>query len=146
MKSKNRNRCILKHIIVLLAAASMGIAACQSDPVVYESNTGLTGKETLLILPFKDLTRIYSEDGVIKCPVCNSFFTAGEVSSESLETLSRVLVTYFKENTGFKIKESGTIPELMLEPIHENRRPQSEKQLIIEAGRQHRCPRCVLLR
>lgn len=50
------------------------------------------GINSILVLPFDDLAKIYSETGLIKCPLCDYFFEAGPVPPNAVDWLSEQLV------------------------------------------------------
>ncbi|MGB5619180.1 MAG: hypothetical protein WBM78_20245 [Desulfobacterales bacterium] len=50
------------------------------------------GIRSILVLPFDDLAKIYSETGLIKCPLCDYFFEAGPVPPNAVDWLSERLV------------------------------------------------------
>lgn len=50
------------------------------------------GIKSILVLPFDDLAKIYSETGLIKCPLCDYFFEAGPVPPNAVDWLSEQLV------------------------------------------------------
>ena len=50
------------------------------------------GIKSILVLPFDDLAKIYSETGLIKCPLCDYFFEAGPVPPNAVDWLSERLV------------------------------------------------------
>ncbi len=127
----------LKHMYwftAILAAALILLVSCKSGKVVTNSDPVFTGNEKLLILPFRDITQIYGEKGMIKCPICSSFFMAGEVSDESREILLSSLASFFKNNTDFDIIVRDIYPELMHKPGDENSHFLSDKRLIVRAG------------
>jgi len=121
-------------VTAILAAALIILVSCKSGKVVPDSDALFTGNEKLLILPFRDLTKVYGENGPIKCPICSSILMAGEVSDESRVILSNSLASFFKNNTDFDIILSDIYPELMRKPGDENSKFLSEKRLIVRAG------------
>jgi hypothetical protein len=51
-----------------------------------------TGIKSILVLPFDNLSKIYGEAGLIKCPLCDYYFEAGPVPSNAVDWLSERLV------------------------------------------------------
>jgi hypothetical protein len=50
------------------------------------------GIKSILVLPFDNLSKIYGEAGLIKCPLCDYYFEAGPVPPNAVDWLSERLV------------------------------------------------------
>jgi hypothetical protein len=77
---------VLLGLLVLIATG------CSTTGVKTVTVGPAGGIKSILVLPFDDLAKIYSETGLIKCPLCDYFFEAGPVPPNSVDWLSERLV------------------------------------------------------
>ncbi len=112
------------------------LTACNSSPIVFEANFVISGSEKILVLPFKDLTKEYGEEEVLKCPASGSVFVAGKVMEGAENILTENLVFYLKNNTRFEVVTSNQVMEVRSAPVFEKRPFFSELDFLVKEGRQ----------
>lgn len=89
MKSPHNGRRIGSVLLGFLVFIASGCGTTGVKTVRVGSADGIT---SILVLPFDDLTKIYGEDGLIKCPLCDYYFEAGPVPPHAVDWLSERLV------------------------------------------------------
>lgn len=134
------NRLVLSTtgIFIIFILFSIFLTACKSKVIVSESSSELSGTEKILILTFKDMTKIYDEDANVRCPVCGKFFITGQVSEKAVKTLTDSLVSYLKKHTNYKIVVSGMVAGDLPENSLKKGQKFSERRLIVKAGNTRR--------
>jgi hypothetical protein len=78
--------------LVLLGCFVFIASGCSTTGVKTVRVGSVAGIKSILVLPFDNLSKIYGELGLIKCPLCDYYFEAGPVSSKAVDWLSERLV------------------------------------------------------
>ena len=89
MKLPHKGRRVGFVLLGLLVLIATGCSTTGVKTVTVGSTAGI---KSILVLPFDDLTKIYGEAGLIKCPLCDYFFEAGPVPPNAVDWLSERLV------------------------------------------------------
>lgn len=119
-----------------LMTAVLILGACQSAPNIFVTEDGLSGKEQVLVLPFKDLTRTYGTEGIIRCPLTGSFFVAGDVPKEAPDILTGFMKDHLSDHTDFRLSFGLAYPENIHATASRDFKLYSERELIIKAGKE----------
>ena len=69
----------------------------------------LSTDNRMLILPFKNMTELHGTGGMIKCPVCDNFFTAGPVTASATDFLTTQLMKNLETNTNYQLEIQNRI-------------------------------------
>jgi hypothetical protein len=110
------------------------LAACHSNLIVTKTLVALSGTETMLVLPFRNLTEEYNKEGVVRCPLIGTVFMAGEVMEGSEQLLTDRMVHILSTRSDFNLVFSHQ-PEAMsvfgayAETIF------AERDFLVKAGR-----------
>jgi hypothetical protein len=78
--------------LVLLGLLLLIASGCSTTGVKTVRVGSVAGINSILVLPFDDLAKIYGEAGLIKCPLCDYYFEAGPVPPNAVDWLSERLV------------------------------------------------------
>jgi len=78
--------------LILLGLLVFITTGCSTSGVKTVRFGPATGINSILVLPFDDLAKIYGEAGLIKCPLCDYYFEAGPVPPNAADWLSERLV------------------------------------------------------
>ncbi len=110
-------------------------AGCRTDPAVTDPAPVLHGAKTLLVVPFKDLSKVYGENRNVRCPLSGNVFMAGPVPDRAPETLTRHLRSLLASETDFRLLTAP--PEAGLEEAAMKQRggTLAEGRLLTRAGR-----------
>ncbi len=114
------------YIAIILAVVFF--SGCTPKEISPESDYHLSGTEKILVLPFKDITRIYGTGESVRCPVCGKVFITGGVSKDAIEKITNTLVSNLKSQKEYDILTSSIVEE---------EQTFSERKLIIDKGRKH---------
>ena len=78
------NGLLLCGLLLMWALA----AGCSSTPVTGRTVTSAAGIETVVLVPFTDLTEVYGESGLIACPLNPKYFEAGPTEENAGQVLT----------------------------------------------------------
>jgi len=85
--------------LVLLGFLVFIVSGCSTTGVKTVRVGSAAGIKSILVLPFDDLSKIYGEAGLIKCPLCDYYFEAGPVPPNAVDWLSERLVGLLGQQT-----------------------------------------------
>ncbi len=110
------------------------LASCGSRTAVSKQSFRNDTIEKVLVLPFKDMTGIYGNEGSIRCPVCGRMFVAGEVIENAEQMLTDHMINFLSQNTSFKIIPPEQALGAVSVHLQKNRKI-LERELFAEIGR-----------
>jgi hypothetical protein len=84
---------ILFGLLVFIATG------CSTSGVKTVRVAPASGINSILVLPFDDLAKIYGEAGLIKCPLCDYYFEAGPVPPNAVDRLSERMVGLLRQQS-----------------------------------------------
>jgi hypothetical protein len=111
------------------------LSACRNQVKTPETPPEPLHFETLLILPFKDMARVYGENVSVKCPLCDKIFMTGKVSEGADNLLTENLLLLMKKRSGFKLIPPGHASGVLSALLSENEKVLSERDILVETGR-----------
>jgi TolB-like protein len=111
------------------------LSACASGEKLPDTKPGISGTETLLVLPFRNLNEQNGETGLIRCPGCGTAFATGQVSQSASQLLTEHLLSFLNDNRHFKVIASRPAITVQSESFAVNHRRVAEQQALISAGR-----------
>jgi hypothetical protein len=85
--------------LILLGLLVFITTGCSTSGVKTVRFGPAAGINSILVLPFDDLAKIYGEAGLIKCPLCDYYFEAGPVPPNAVDGLSERLVGLLGQHT-----------------------------------------------
>ena len=94
----------------------------------------LSTDKRMLVLPFKDMTEIHGTDGMIKCPVCDNFFTAGPVSVNATDFLTSQLIKNLESRTEYQLEVQNRLFSGFITDGKGGKRLLSEFENLIKEG------------
>ena len=97
---------------VFLLASVLIFSACRADHIVKEPPSVITGVETILILPFKDMSVVFGENANARCTVCGKVFTTGDVIESATDVLTEHMFTLLKDR-----KDINLIPSTQAQGV-----------------------------
>lgn len=120
---------------MLFVACVVSLTSCKTDIVVKEPPQTISGTEKILVLPFKNMSKVYGENVNVRCPVCGKVIMIGKIENGVEHDLTTKVFNLLKDREGIQIippsQAEGVLPGLMLH----NKMSWSEKEIIMEAGR-----------
>ena len=127
--------------LMFCAWVALTISGCgaPSKPRVPPRPSLSTGSR-ILILPFEDMTGIYGPEGLIKCPVCDSYFDAGPVSPSAPDFLTSRLISMLEKRTDYRIEFSNRMLGRFVEDAQGGQRMTSELENLVQEGRAVKAP------
>ena len=111
------------------------LCSCKSNVIVPQPFPDPLIKGKLLILPFKNLSRIYGENISIRCPLCGNVFMTGEVTEDSEEILTQSLISLMEGRKGIKLIPSGQVHGVLSEMLSKDKYSMPERDQVLETGR-----------
>ncbi len=115
-------------VVILLSACRTQVKAPEIPPEPLDI-------DTLLILPFKDIARVYGENVSVKCPLCDKVFMTGKVSEGADNLLTENLLLLMKKRLGFKLIPPEYARGVLSALLSENEKVLSELDILVETGR-----------
>jgi len=109
--------------------------SCKPHLLEPETVPELSGLETLLIFPFKDMAAVYGQNVDVRCPLCGNMFMTGEVSVDAEDVMTDYLTSLMQERTDFKILTPEQAKGIISGLPPENKKGPSEVEIIVAAGR-----------
>ena len=132
LKKRGLSACLFYitfFIIILL------LSACKSKVPVRETTNLPSTSGKLLILPFKNLSRIYGENISLRCPLCGNVFMTGEVTDDAEDILTQSLISLMESRKGVELIPSGQAQGVWSEMLSRDEGRLSERDQIVEIGR-----------
>jgi hypothetical protein len=121
--------------LLLLLWTFLSMSACYSKSDVPETKIELSGFEKILVLPFKNLTMQYGENGIIRCPACGTAFAAGKVTEASGHLMTEHHLSFLRNNTHFKIVSSHRPITAQSESFTSSAPIFAEQEILVSAAR-----------
>ena len=122
-------------IKIFLLTIMLCLPGCTKNILVKENVFSTSGKEKILIFPFKNMAAVYGENVNIPCPICGKVFMTGEVAEDADNLLTDQLFILLKDRKDIQLipasQSQGVVSELLLE----DQKKLSERDLLIETGR-----------
>ena len=110
-------------------------SACKTGVLVTEMPSASFSVEKLLVLPFKDLARVYGENVNVRCPLCGRVFMTGKTAQGADDMLTENLIILLKNRGDFKLVPTIHAQRFMSDLLSGNETKLSEHDLLVETGR-----------
>lgn len=98
-------------VALLLCFLPASLIGCKSSHLTSDPPPPVSGKEKLLILPFKDMAAIYGENANIRCPLTGRLFMGGPVPQDMPEIMTTRLYELLKAETHYALITAHRLPE-----------------------------------
>jgi len=113
------------QVVAILCLSLFGGASCyNSTDIVQDTERKPSGIRRLLVLPFQDVSSIYGENVSIRCQLCGTVFTTGQVEPTATQFLTKRLNDMLDRANTFEL-----IPATQAQGVISNLLRQSEKEL-----------------
>ena len=122
-------------IKIFLLTGILFLPGCTKNIVVKENVLSTSGKEKILIFPFKNMAEVYGENTNVRCPICGKVFMTGEIAENAEHLLTEQMFFLLKNRKDIQLipasQSQGVVSDLLLE----DKKNLSERDLLVETGR-----------
>ncbi len=91
---------------------------------------------SVLVMPFKNMYKIYGEDITFRCPLCGAVHMTGKVEDEGDEFLTNQLFSLLQKRPGLQLIGPGQGEGARSKVLTESPKELSEVELILETARE----------
>ncbi|MGD2271568.1 MAG: hypothetical protein PVI06_14290 [Desulfobacterales bacterium] len=134
-KTGFRYHTICMFQVVLIIWNLLGVSACLSKSKPPDLTPELSGKETILVLPFRNLTKETDAGGIVRCPGCGTAFLSGEVLKTAGRLLTTHLLSFLRNNTSLILVTAHQPTITPSEPLSQSPNAVTEREALMTAGR-----------
>jgi hypothetical protein len=121
-----------RALIVLLLLL---FSACKATGVFTETPDTDSNIERLLILPFKDMPKVYGANANVKCPVCGNFIMTGEIAEDAVDVLTDHLFSLLQNNSDYKLIPPGQARGVQSNLLSGAESSLAERDFLVATGR-----------
>lgn len=111
------------------------VLACQTPLKETQPVTSPYRFDTLLVMPFKDMSSIYGENESVRCSICAKVFVTGEVEKGAERFLTERLMVLLKQREHIHLIPPGQAQGVLSRILSESKRSIKDRELILEIGR-----------
>jgi hypothetical protein len=120
---------------ILLVVSLLPLISCKAGFIADEAAPTISGTDKILLLPFKNMAKIYGENVSVRCPVCGKVVMVGKVVPGVERDLTEKTFALLTEEKNIHLippsQAEGALTGLMLRD--KTSRPQLD--VILDAGR-----------
>jgi hypothetical protein len=113
----------------------MCLPGCTKNIVTKENVLSTSGKEKILIFPFKNMATVYGENVNTRCPICGKVFMTGEVAEDADNMLTELLFVLLKDRKDIQLIPASQSQGVVSDLLSEDKKNLSERDLLVETGR-----------
>ncbi len=113
----------------------MCLPGCTKNIAIKENVLSTSGKEKILIFPFKNMAAVYGENVNIRCPICGKVFMTGEVAEDAAHMLAEQLFVLLKDRKDIQLIPPSQSQGVVSDLLSEDQKNLSELDLLVETGR-----------
>lgn len=133
-KNNFKNRATV-WINIFLLTVILCLPGCTKNIVVKENVLSTSGKEKILIFPFKNMAAVYGENVNSRCPICGKVFMTGEVAEDVEHLLTEQLFVLLKDRKDIQLIPASQSQGVVSDLLSEDQKRLSERDLLVETGR-----------
>jgi TolB-like protein len=122
-------------IKIFLLTVILCLPGCTKNIVVKENLLSTSGKEKILIFPFKNMAAVYGENVDSRCPICGKVFVTGEVAEDADNMLTEQLFILLKDRKDIHLIPASQSQGVVSDLLSEDQKRLSERDLLVETGR-----------
>ena len=122
-------------IKIFLLSGILCLPGCTKSIVVKENVLSASGKEKILIFPFKNMAAVYGENVNSRCPICGKVFMTGEVAEDAEHLLTEQLFILLKDRKDIQLIPASQSQGVVSDLLSEDQKNLSERDLLVETGR-----------
>lgn len=123
----------LNNLFIVMAI--LLLSACKTPGVSTETTDTPYNIQKLLILPFKDMSKVYGENVNVRCPICNNFIMTKQVPEYAADFLTDNLFLLLQNNTDYKLVPPGQAQGVLSHLLSGDQTTSSERDLLVATGR-----------
>ncbi|MGD9082523.1 MAG: hypothetical protein PVJ50_08580 [Desulfobacterales bacterium] len=107
---------------------------CTKNIVVKKDVLSTSGKERILIFPFKNMASVYGENVNSRCPICGKVFMTGEVAEDADDMLTEQLFILLKERKDIQLIPASQSQGVVSDLLSDDQKNLSERDLLVKTG------------
>ena len=119
----------------LIVALLLLLSACKTPGVFTEAPDTPSNIERLLVLPFRDISKVYGVNVNVKCPVCGNFIMAGEVAEDAADFMTDHLFSLLQNNSDYKLIPPGQAQGVQSNLLSGDKSTLAERDFLVATGR-----------
>lgn len=120
------------------------IYGCQTPVYVTQTAPELANFKTILVVPFKDMSRISGDTMDTRCPVCGRVFMTGEVTDNAVDFLTTQTTALLKTHTGYRLVLEQPTDSSLKDLYSANPTSNAPRQALMEKGRENQTDMVLL--
>ncbi|MFO7971707.1 MAG: hypothetical protein R6U40_08145, partial [Desulfobacterales bacterium] len=113
----------------------MCLPGCTKNIAIKENVLSTSGKEKILIFPFKNMAAVYGENVNIRCPICGKVFMTGEIAEDADNMLTEQLFVLLEDRKDIQLIPPSQSQGVVSDLLSEDQKNLSELDLLVETGR-----------
>ena len=110
---------------------------CQTPVYVTQTAPELSNFKSILVVPFKDMSRIPGDTMDTRCPVCGRVFITGEVTDNAVDFLTTQTTALLKTYTGYRLVPEKPTDSSFKQLYSANPTSNAPRQALIAKGREN---------
>jgi len=120
---------------VIIVALLLLLSACKTPGVFTEAPETPSNIERLLILPFRDISKVYGVNVNVKCPVCGNVIMSGAVPEDAADFLTDHLYSLLQSNSDYKLIPPGQAQGVQSSLLSGDESTLPDRDLLVATGR-----------
>jgi len=113
----------------------MCLPGCTKNIAIKENVLSTSGKDKILIFPFKNMAEVYGENVNIRCPICGKVFMTGEIAEDADNMLTEQLFVLLEDRKDIRLIPPSQSQGVVSDLLSEDQKKLSELDLLVETGR-----------
>jgi TolB-like protein len=122
-------------IKIFLLTVMLCLPGCTKNVAVKENVFSISGKDKILIFPFKNMAEVYGENVNIRCPICGKVFMTGEIAEDADNMLTEQLFVLLEDRKDIQLIPPSQSQGVVSDLLSEDQKNLSELDLLVETGR-----------
>lgn len=125
--------CLQAVVLVLTVSVLIG---CQKANIETDPLSPLPGISSILILPFKNISKIYGENASVRCPLSGSVFRTGPVPEDASQFLTERLIAIMVNKTRTRLILPDETQGIQSRMLSNAEKSDSEHKIFVDTGRE----------
>ena len=113
----------------------MCLPGCTKNIAIKENVLSMSGKDKILIFPFKNMAEVYGKNVNIRCPICGKVFMTGEIAEDAANMLAEQLFVLLEDRKDIRLIPPSQSQGVVSDLLSEDQKKLSELDLLVETGR-----------
>jgi len=120
---------------IIMVALLLLLSACKTPGVFTAAPETPSNIERLLILPFRDISKVYGVNVNVQCPVCGNVIRSGEVPENAADFLTDHLYSLLQSNSDYKLIPPGQAQGVQSNLLSGDESTLPDRDLLVATGR-----------